>query len=145
MNDVVSQLVIKKTTTIEIPLTKGVAARTEVIIANQETKKLDGKLIYGWEVVSAAEQSVSASGRTVVPNADIPNLMLTIVEAVTNLQFVIKQPATRYQPSRYNGYTQVGKPRFWKFSETKFLIAATGTMTTSMSILLTLYWKDAEE
>jgi len=109
----------------------------------QEPDKKTGKLplVYGIDFITATQQALSPQLRAVVPLADAPNILISLTEADTQHQFVFKAPVTRFIPQLFNGYTQYMKPRVINFTNSSFFITQTGTLATTQSILLLVYWK----
>lgn len=144
MNDIVSQIVLKQSITIELSLAGGAIARGNFYkFPSNYIDKVRDKIVTGLEFVPAEVLSTSPTNRPVVALVNAPNMTLDVVEAGTNLKFVDTFPATRLIPSLYNGYTQALKPRRLDFTNTGVRIQAVGTIANTQSVMLLVYYRDA--
>lgn len=146
MNDVISQLVVKRIYTVETSLAGiGSFDRVPVNFTDNAISKLQGKLIYGLEFVSATQQALAASGRPAIPQVDAPNVLLQMVEDKSTDVGINNVVVTRFMPTLYNGYTQYIRPRIFNWTASKYIITQAGTITNAMSLLLMVYWKNPDE
>lgn len=128
---------------LEIPIDNTPAAGNQYkfqLTQNNYLNKPD-VMIYGLEVVSAAEMAVSPTGRTVIPAVDVPNLILNIFQRGQTTQFGRNYPATRLRPSLYDGITQYFNPKAIDLNLSYVQMVAAGTMANGQSICLNVYYK----
>ena len=143
--DVISQLVLKQTVTIELSLAgSAIAAGNTYKFESDFMDKVRNKVVLGVEFVTASQLAISPTkNRPVVVQADAQNFVLSLVEKKSNLKFVDTTPATRFIPSLYNGYTQVFKPRMIAWTSSEVKIVAAGTIANTQSVVLLVYFRDA--
>lgn len=145
--DVISQLLLKQTVTIEVSLGgSAIAAGNEYKFPSDFVDLVRNKIVYGFEFVTASQLAISPTlNRPVVVQADAPNIVIFVTEKKTNLRFIDNVPSTRFIPSLYNGQTQALKPRMIDFTNSGIKLVATGTLADTQSCVLLVYYRDATE
>lgn len=141
MNDVISQILVEKTLLIEIKLAAIGLGNTNIFGINQTLNK-DNARVYGMEVVTATQLTLSPSGRPLIAQALAANFTLNLVEKVGSLEFVQKMPLTRLLPSLYNGYTQAFKERNLDLNRSNIQVNDTAGLVNTESICLLIYYKE---
>jgi len=142
MNDVISQIVVKRGIFIEVSLAGGaVAIGSKYSWKFNDFLSKNDVLVYGIETVTVVEQTTSLTGRPIIPAADAAGLIINLVDIDGVYVFAEGYPSTRLRPALYNGYTQYFEPRKLDMTRSESRVVAVGGLLNTMSAYYYAYYK----
>lgn len=141
--DLYGQIVVKWFDLVEVQLTATPARGQSFpfqVTQNDYINKPE-VFVYGIETYTATELSTSPSGNTVIAAADVPNIVVNLIDRNGQKEKDRNIPLTRFRPSLYNGYTQYFEPISVDMSRSNISLVAAGTLALNQVVCFGFYYK----
>lgn len=134
-----NNLLIKKSELVEIYIAATAAGSVSLFRPSQN---LIGKKIrvYGLAAYTASQIAVAPSGRTVIPNADAVNLVVNLVENA-NDSSIDAHPYYDLIRANVGGFVTLVEPRIFDIDKCFLQGMAAGTLATTQSALINIYYE----
>lgn len=134
-----NNLIIKRSQLAEAQVTGSVAVGKKYQFLEIPNLSRNNILLYGFEVYSATQLSVTPNGNNVIAAADIQNVVLSFRDT-NKVEFVYQVPTFSLIRANVGGFITMITPRLINLTDSYIQLTATGGINVDEVLAVNLYY-----
>lgn len=134
-----NNLIIKRSQLAEAQVTGSVAVGKKYQFLEIPNLSRNNILLYGFEVYSATQLSVTPNGNNVIAAADIKNVVLSFRDT-NKVEFVYQVPTFSLIRANVGGFITMITPRLINLTDSYIQLTATGGINVDEVLAVNLYY-----
>lgn len=139
-----NNLIIKRSQLVEAQVTGSVAVGKKYQFLEIPNLSRNNILLYGFEVYSASQLSVTPNNNSVITAANIPNVVVSFRDT-NKVEFVYQVPTYSLIRANVGGFITMITPRLINLTDSYIQLTAAGTIALNEVLAVNLYYSLATD